>query len=282
MKYIVLLWLILFCSCALVRAQDADSVVYTEAETTEQEYTVDTTADNAEYNYDEYSDDSEQGEEVQHTLKSPDELSQTKQYQEEKLNVRKFDEKKWKKIIGSTDYNEEPPEPEKPHTREPMSLGNWNSDLLGALAYVIIIGVIIAILYAVVRNVKAGPPKLKINKEAVDAAHHIENIEDLDVNSLLQKTITEGNYRLAVRLYFLGLLKELNQQGIILWKKDKTNYDYLAELSAKDFHYDEVRELTLAYEQVWYGEHRLTNEKYQQLFAAFENLHQKFNTRKAS
>jgi hypothetical protein len=277
MKYIISL-VILFCSCVLVKAQDSDSVVYTE--TGEQEYKVDTTAGNSEYNYDEYTEDSEP--EVQHTLKSPDELSQTKQYQEEKLNVKKFDEKKWKKIIGSTDYNEEPPEPEKQETREPMSFGNWNSDLLGALAYVIIIGVIIAILYAVVRNVKAGSPKRKISQEAADAAHHFENIEDLDVNSLLQKTITEGNYRLAVRLYFLGLLKELNQQGIILWKKDKTNYDYLAELSAKDFYYDEVRELTLAYEQVWYGEHRLTTEAYQQLFAAFENLHQKFNTQKAS
>jgi hypothetical protein len=277
MKYIISL-VILFCSCVLVKAQDSDSVVYTE--TGEQEYKVDTTAGNSEYNYDEYTEDSEP--EVQHTLKSPDELSQTKQYQEEKLNVKKFDEKKWKKIIGSTDYNEEPPEPEKQETREPMSFGNWNSDLLGALAYVIIIGVIIAILYAVVRNVKAGSPKRKISQEAADAAHHFENIEDLDVNSLLQKTITEGNYRLAVRLYFLGLLKELNQQGFILWKKDKTNYDYLAELSAKDFYYDEVRELTLAYEQVWYGEHRLTTEAYQQLFAAFENLHQKFNTQKAS
>jgi hypothetical protein len=278
MKYIVPLLAILFCSCALVKAQDSDSVVYTE--TDEQEYTVDTTASYNENSYDEYSDDTEP--EVEHTLVSPDELPQTKQYQEEKITVKKFDEKKWKKIIGSTDYNEEPPEPEKQDTREPMSLGNWNSDLLGALAYVIIIGVIVSILYFVLRNVKAGSPKRKLNVEVGDTAHHIENIEDLDVISLLQKTINEGNYRLAVRLYFLGLLKELNQQGVILWKKDKTNHDYLSELSVKDFHYDEVRELTLAYEQVWYGEHRLTTESYQQLFAAFENLHQKLNTQKAS
>lgn len=280
MKYIVPFLVILFCSCSLIQAQDSDSVVYTETETVEPEYQVDTTTGNNEYTYDEYSDDSEP--EIEHTLKSPDELSQTKQYQEEKLNVKKFDEKKWKKIIGSTDYNEEPPEPEKPDTREPMSLGNWNSDLLGALAYVIIIGVIIAILYAVVRNVKTGSPKRKITDVGAEASHHIENIEDLDVNSLLRKTITDGNFRLAVRLYFLGLLKELNQLGVIIWKKDKTNYDYLAELDSKDFHFDEIRKLTLAYEQVWYGEHRLTNESYRQLFAEFETLHQKFNTQKAS
>jgi hypothetical protein len=282
MKYIVSLFILLFCSCTVVVAQDADSVVYGEAEPGEQEYMVDTTVANNEYNYDEYSD--EESTEVPHTLKSPDELSQTKQYQEEKLNVKKFDEKEWKKIIGDTDYNEEPPKPEeeqKSDPREPMSFGNWNSDILRVMAYVCIIGVILFILYAVTKNIKPGSPKLKTSVE-IDTSAHVENIEDLDVNSLLRKTIADGNFRLAVRLYFLGLLKELNEQGIILWKKDKTNHDYLSELSIKDFHYDEVRRLTLAYEQVWYGEHRLTTESYQQLFAEFENLHQKLNTQKAS
>jgi hypothetical protein len=257
-------------------AQDTDSVGYTETET-------ETTTDNNEYNYDEYSEEAET-EAVPHTLKSPEELSQTKQYQEEKLPVKKFDEKKWKKIVSDTDYNEEPPKPEKEEKsdpREPMSFGNWNSDILRVMAYVCIIGVIIFILYAVTKNIKPGSPKRKITEET-DTAAHVENIEDLDVNTLLQKTIADGNFRLAVRLYFLGLLKELNQQGFIIWKKDKTNHDYLSELSVKDFYYDEVRKLTLAYEQVWYGEHRLTNESYRQLFTEFETLHQKFNTQKAS
>ena len=283
MKYIVSLLVLLFCSCGLVVAQDADSVVYGEAEDGELEYVVDTTVANTEYNYDEYSE-ADEPEAIPHTLKSPDELSQTKEYQKENLTVKKFDEKKWKKIISDTDYNEKPPEPKKEQKsdpREPMSFGNWNSDILRVMAYVCIIGVIIFILYAVTKNIKPGSPKLRINIET-DATTHVENIEDLDVNSLLRKTIADGNFRLAVRLYFLGLLKELNEQGIITWKKDKTNHDYLSELSGKDFYYDEVRKLTLAYEQVWYGEHRLTTESYQQLFTEFENLHQKFNTQKAS
>lgn len=281
MKYIVSLLAILFCSCAGVLAQDTDSVEYAETEAGELEYVVDTT--NSEYNYDEYSDDGEE-QPVTHALKAPEELSQTKQYQEEKLPVKKFDEKKWKKIIGDTDYNEEPPEPEKEQKsdpREPMSFGNWNSDILRVIAYACIIGVILFILYAVTKNIKPGSPKRTITGET-DASAHVENIEDLDVNSLLRKTIADGNFRLAIRLYFLGLLKELNAQGIISWKKDKTNHDYLSELSGKDFYYDEVRKLTLAYEQVWYGEHRLTTELYQQLFTEFENLHQKLNTQKAS
>ena len=289
MKYIVSLLIILFYSCVMVAAQDADSVVYTGSETGELEFvvvdttTTTTTDTDNEYNYDEYSDSGEE-QAVPHTLKAPEELSQTKQYQEEKLPVKKFDEKKWKKIIGDTDYNEEPPEPEKEQesdSREPMSFGNWNSDILRVLAYVCIIGVILFILYAVTKNIKPGSPKRVITGDT-DTSTHVENIEDLDVNSLLRKTIADGNYRLAVRLYFLGLLKELNEQGVILWKKDKTNHDYLSELSSKDFYYEEVRKLTLAYEQVWYGEHRLTTELYQQLFAEFENLHQKLNTQKAS
>jgi hypothetical protein len=78
-----------------------------------------------------------------------------------------------------------------------------------------------------------------------------------------------------VRLYFLDLLKKLNENGVIVWTKDKTNRDYLSELFSKQFHFDEIRRLTLAYERVWYGEHIPTEESYRELRNDFQQTNQK-------
>jgi hypothetical protein len=35
--------------------------------------------------------------------------------------------------------------------------------------------------------------------------------------------------------------------------------------------------LTLAYEEVWYGDHRITREKFEQVSAHFETIQQRIN-----
>ena len=83
-----------------------------------------------------------------------------------------------------------------------------------------------------------------------------------------------------VRIYFLGLLKKLNEGGLIVWKKDKTNRDYLAELFSKEDFFDEVKKVTLAYEQVWYGDHSLSVELYHQLMEEFKAIDSRLNAAK--
>ena len=77
-----------------------------------------------------------------------------------------------------------------------------------------------------------------------------------------------------------GLLKKLNEEGFIVWKKDKTNRDYLTELFSKPNYFEEVRRLTLAYEQIWYGDHTLPVESYQKLITEFKSIDQKLHTSK--
>jgi hypothetical protein len=105
----------------------------------------------------------------------------------------------------------------------------------------------------------------------------VDNIEDTDLQGLLQQALQTGDYRKAVRLYYLLLLKQLNAREIIEWKKDKTNREYLAELFARDYHYDEAKHLTLAYERVWYGDYILEPESFRVLIARFENFYNKIN-----
>ncbi|HET9431329.1 MAG TPA: hypothetical protein VFO70_09130, partial [Chitinophagaceae bacterium] len=46
----------------------------------------------------------------------------------------------------------------------------------------------------------------------------------------IEKASASGNHRLAIRLMFLRLLKNLSEKNIIQYQHDRTNFDYLVQL----------------------------------------------------
>nr|WP_262905325.1 DUF4129 domain-containing protein [Hymenobacter nitidus] len=80
-----------------------------------------------------------------------------------------------------------------------------------------------------------------------------EDIHSLDFNTLLAQAEAAGNYRLAVRLGYLAVLKQLTDHGLIRWQPEKTNHDYLRELTAGSLR-PAFQEITRQFEYVWYGE----------------------------
>lgn len=91
-----------------------------------------------------------------------------------------------------------------------------------------------------------------------------ENIHELDFRSRIAEAEAAGNYRLATRLGYLALLKQLSDQGLIRWQPDKTNHAYLAELGAGPLR-EAFREATRLFEYVWYGELSLNARLYRQV-----------------
>ena len=73
-----------------------------------------------------------------------------------------------------------------------------------------------------------------------------------DYLKLIQQAVSNKNYRLAVRYHYLQTLQKLSAKEIILFSVDKTNHQYITELSAKSYK-NEFVQLTLAYEYAWYG-----------------------------
>ncbi|AWM33183.1 hypothetical protein DDQ68_10575 [Hymenobacter nivis] len=95
---------------------------------------------------------------------------------------------------------------------------------------------------------------------AYDAA--AENIHAVDFPARLAEAEATGNFRLAVRLGYLQLLKQLADGGFIDWQPNKTNHAYLAELPAQGPLRADFREITRQFEYVWYGELGLTAGQY--------------------
>lgn len=90
-----------------------------------------------------------------------------------------------------------------------------------------------------------------------------EDLHGLDLDTLLTQAEDARNYRLAVRLGYLRVLRQLSDKGLIRWQPDKTNHDYLYELPTGPLP-EAFRELTRQFEYVWYGEQDdLTAEDYE-------------------
>ena len=96
-----------------------------------------------------------------------------------------------------------------------------------------------------------------------------EDIHHMDFQKLTGETKLAGDYRLAVRYYFLWLLKKMTDREIIDWHWDKTNSDYLYEIKnaelRKDFEY-----LIYVYDYSWYGDFPLDEKAFAKAEKTFQ------------
>lgn len=87
-------------------------------------------------------------------------------------------------------------------------------------------------------------------------------IKEKDLLALIKTAITNGNFKLATRYYYLLLLKTLSEKELISWQQEKTNEDYIKELATNESLYKEFETLTHLYDYVWYGEFLIDKEKF--------------------
>lgn len=237
---------------------------------------------------------------------NPATVSKKKGYDAEQIHVRRFDRKTWESVIGDHDYSEDEQVakeqketyPDSGRAQSSHGKTRYLSDdqdrseeqdissssasmplaslFMQILFYTLIIVIIGYILFLILKNTSLKPGKKKITKpDIADHSVPVDDIQELEIDRLLREALAAGNYRLAIRIYFLGLLKTLDESGLIDWKKNKTNRDYLSELFLKGHYFEEVKHLAIAYEQVWYGDHNLPTQAYDQIISSFKAIDQK-------
>ncbi len=91
-----------------------------------------------------------------------------------------------------------------------------------------------------------------------------EYIHETDLERFLREAMAAANWTLAVRIYFLQIIKHLSEQGAIEWSKEKTNRDYIREMRKHRMH-NEFRDVVRHYERSWYGNLTLSAEEYARL-----------------
>lgn len=172
-------------------------------------------------------------------------------YFSDSISLTHFDKKEWERITkGVTYHDKEEKHKELKLPKAPIELGNIIIKLLLIGIAAVIIGFV---LYAIFKNIG-----IATNTDNTLPGTDIDiNEEELPQRDMLRKllndAIANGNYKLATRYYYLLMILQYKQQGLIKWKKDKTNSQYLRELR-NNSNYTDIKAATHLFERYWYGD----------------------------
>jgi hypothetical protein len=110
----------------------------------------------------------------------------------------------------------------------------------------------------------------KSNVKIIDE-EEAKPVQERNFDAAIARAVSENNYRLAVRYMYLQLLQRLAAAGAIEFAVDKTNAEYLGEITGKPYK-AEVAELTRYYDYVWYGEFVIDAAAYSKLAGRFKDI----------
>jgi hypothetical protein len=149
----------------------------------------------------------------------------------------------------------------------------WNTLWYGLMGAILVFAVLKLLQVDLTKVFGRAPRSLPLAYEAGQ-----ENIHELNFAEALAQAEAAGNLRLAVRLGYLQLLKQLTDRDFIAWQPDKTNQTYLHELAAsRPTARPAFAELTRQFEYAWYGELPVPAALYQQVREAQRQFRQQLS-----
>lgn len=117
----------------------------------------------------------------------------------------------------------------------------------------------------------------KKEEQDIDGFNYVEeNINEVDFEALINAALQQNNYRLATRYLYLKSLKILSRKGIIDWHYDKTNSDYINEITNETTKNSFTR-ISYIYDYVWYGEFNIDEDQFKRNQRDFNTLNAAVN-----
>ena len=170
-----------------------------------------------------------------------------------KVKERKINEQTIGSIKSEDEYWYADLAPEKEKPKAPKKT-NINFDFVEVLFWFLVIGGAIALLVWFLNNNQISLFRKSRIENPADVVEEFDNedIFSIKYEQEIQKAISAGNYRMAVRLLYLQTLKEMTERNIIRYGHEKTNSDYLFQLY-KSRYYDRFFRLTRHFDYTWYG-----------------------------
>jgi predicted Holliday junction resolvase-like endonuclease len=191
------------------------------------------------------------------------------QYFQQQIEQKKFKEEDWKKATKDLDYTDHTKKTIEEKKEEPLAapqLPQWMVLTFFAVVFAILI---LVLLRAFGINIFMQK-KLKPSKE-FQLENFSKEIPESELEKWLREALAENNFRLAVRIYYLMIIKELSNKNWIDWRKEKTNHDYIREVKNAPC-FIEFKTATGIFERIWYGERSVDVFSYEKISEQFSGL----------
>jgi len=153
---------------------------------------------------------------------------------------------------------------------QPQGRGNWES-LLKIFAWIFCVGAVCTLAILGWKMWLRRRPTILLTATAVPLAPDL-NSEDISADQLpedewlglARQMISKGDFRLALRAFYLAALAHLGDRGIISIARYKSNRDYQSELRRRRPGQGELiatfADTVRTFERSWYGRHEVTPE----------------------
>lgn len=196
------------------------------------------------------------------------------QIEKQPLKRTQLDSIKWKELVKDYDFSNTP----KPKNIQPTKIRDWKipkpKSFLGlgqVLLIILLIIVLTVIVFLIIRQVRKGD--VRVNDDEIWWQIDLEKSDSAEIilSDRLKNALDNGEYAIAIRLNYLQLLNELNRYNFILWKKDKSNADFIKELKSREFHND-FRQLTRRFERAWFGRKITNRETYEAFYESYQRI----------
>lgn len=145
-------------------------------------------------------------------------------------------------------------------------------DLIFWIGAIIIFLLVLFFLFKAIVNKEGRWVFGKNSSQSLVPVTDIEtNLHATDFKKLIKEAEASNNYRLAVRYYYLWLLKNLAAANMIEYDVEKTNSDYAYEIKAvpvkEQFNYT-----SYLYNYIWYGEFDVDQPQFNKAKNAFNQF----------
>lgn len=198
-----------------------------------------------------------------------DSLSNTQE--EEVVQLREITAAHWNKIQHDKGFIYSKPKPPKVVKQINMGWLKAISPIVKILLYVLVALCIGVILYSLLRNSEFNYFRKERKKESFVQGEEEDLPSFQDWEKAMEDAIAKKNFRLAVRLLYLQTLHILDQQQLIFYKQDKTNWDYVYQLKTTPYS-ERFTQLTKYFDYVWYGHFVIDEQGFKQLNETFRTF----------
>ncbi|RYZ55242.1 MAG: DUF4129 domain-containing protein [Sphingobacteriales bacterium] len=198
---------------------------------------------------------------------------------------RTVDEQRWQELTREKSFSYKT-EKELQELKETPGTENFFSKMIEAIfaffaspgGKLLIAGLLIgALVYGIIRVILSEKSRLfarksvKADTEEAESPVAPEDILLSDWEQQMQEAMRKQDLRQAVRLGYMLMLQLLARNNHLHYRADKTNYDYVYELTDKSLK-TPFRNLSRQYEYAWYGDYPVKPEEMERYLSTINEI----------
>ncbi|MBO6794271.1 MAG: DUF4129 domain-containing protein [Balneolaceae bacterium] len=154
-----------------------------------------------------------------------------------------------------------------------------NNPLGEFFVYLILIASVIGLVLALINQLMGGELVTLFSKDknkGFSLGIEKEELIKTDYEELLKQALQQNDYHAATRFVYLISLQKLAKRGLITWSLEKTNLDFIRELTGHPIKEDFVS-LTNTYEYVEYGDFEINATQFNRYQSMYDRINSTLN-----